>query len=162
MKAETMFKEYKQMKKELSILKFQLSQFQGIDCEELISAMCFSRPVGEESLPSGSISDKTAKIALNYRKIAEHENEEWLNFLKKRYKDICEEIHFFEHSIMELEGILPEVVMDLVKGDLTWDSMMKKYNVSHAMIGKYRKTAIKELNDRYILRDKQIETYILS
>lgn len=162
MRAEMMFKEYKNMKRELSVLEFQLRQFVGIGEEELIESMCFSHPEGDERIQTSSISDKTSKIALNYKHIAERENEDWYDFLLKRYKSIHEEITFFEHNILELQGVLSEVIMDLLNGELTWETMMKKYNVSHAMIGKYRKAAIKELNARYELRDKQTEAYILS
>lgn len=51
--------------------------------------------------------------------------------------------------------------MDLVRGELTWETMEQKYNVSHAMIGKYRKAAMKELDFLYELRDKQTEAFIL-
>ncbi len=162
MTAETMFKEYQNLKREQSILQFQLSQFKGIEYDELITTMCFSHPSGEDVVSTGGISDKTAKVALNYKQVVERENTDWKNFLRGRYKEIHEELAFFEHSVSELEGILPEVVMDLLEGELTWDFMMKKYNVSHAMIGKYRKAAMKELNIRYKLRDKQTEAYILS
>lgn len=162
MRAEMMFKEYKNMKRELSVLEFQLRRFEGVNEEEILEAMCFSHPVGEERIQTSSISDKTAKIALNYKDAAERENDDWYDFLLKRYKSLHEEITFFEHSVLELEGVLSEVIMDLLQRELTWESMMKKYNVSHAMIGKYRKAAIKELDARYELRDKQTEAYILS
>lgn len=162
MTAEVMFKEYQNLKREQSVLQFQLSQFKEIEYDEVIAAMCFSHPTGEDISASGGISDKTAKAAMKYRKIAERENEDWRNFLRDRYREIHEELAFFDHCVSELEGILPDVVKDLLEGELTWDSMMKKYNVSHAMIGKYRKAAIKEINIRYKLRDKQTEAYILS
>ena len=162
MRAEMMFKEYKNMKRELSVLEFQLRRFEGVNEEEILEAMCFSHPVGDERIQTSTISDKTAKIALNYKHVAESENDDWYDFLLKRYKSLYEEITFFEHSVLELEGVLSEVIMDLLQGELTWESMMKKYNVSHAMIGKYRKAAIKELDARYELRDKQTEAYILS
>ena len=53
------------------------------------------------------------------------------------------------------------LLMDLVRGELTWETMEQKYNVSHAMIGKYRKAAMKELDFLYELRDKQTEAFIL-
>lgn len=161
MRAETMMKEYKNMKNELSILTFQLGNFKGINKDDLIISMSFSHPDGERVQTSGT-SDKTGKIATSYEKIAERDNDEWFDFLSKKYKRISEEIVFFEHIVSELRGVLPEVVMDLLDDDITWESMMSKYNVSHAMIGKYRKTAIQELNKKYELRDRQTEEYILS
>ena len=36
MRAEAMFKEYRTMKKELSVLKFQMCQFKGVDENDFI------------------------------------------------------------------------------------------------------------------------------
>ena len=44
MRAEDVFRDYPNMKKELSILEFQLQQFQGIDEKDLITARSFSQP----------------------------------------------------------------------------------------------------------------------
>lgn len=73
MRAEMMFKEYKNMKRELSVLEFQLRRFEGVNEEEILEAMCFSHPVGDERIQTSTISDKTAKIALNYKHVAESE-----------------------------------------------------------------------------------------
>ena len=161
MRAEIMMKEYKNMKAELSILIFQLGNFKGINKDDLIISMSFSHPTGER-VQTSTISDKTGKIATSYERIMERENDEWFDFLWKRYQSINEEVRFFEHIISELNGVLPAVVMDLLDEKISWESMMSKYNVSHAMIGKYRKTAIQELNKKYELRDRQTEAYILS
>ena len=126
MRAETMMKEYKNMKNELSILIFQLGNFKEINKDDLIISMSFSHPDGERVQTSGT-SDKTGKIATSYEKIAERENDEWLDFLWKRYQNINEEVAFFEHIVSELNGVLPEVVMDLLDDDITWGSMMSKY-----------------------------------
>lgn len=162
MRAETMMKEYKTMKKELTILQFQLGQFKGVSEEDMILSMQLSHPDGDERVQTSTLSDKTAKVAMNYRQIMEKQNDEWFNFLWDRYQRISGEIAFFEHIVSELEGVLPGIIMDLLDDDITWDCMMSKYNVSHAMIGKYRKTALQELNKQYELRDLQTEAYILS
>lgn len=38
---------------------------------------------------------------------------------------------------------------------------MERYHVSHTMIGKYRKAALKELDKQYELRDRQVEAFVL-
>lgn len=162
MRAETMMKEYKTMKKELTILEFQLGQFKGVSEEDMILSMQLSHPDGDERVQTSTLSDKTAKVAMNYKKIVERENDEWFDFLWKRYYRIKEELEFFESSIKELSGVLPEVIMDLLDEDTTWDNMMNKYHVSRNMISKYKKSAMKELNERYQIRDMQIESFILS
>ena len=162
MKAEAMFKEYRTMKKELSVLQFQMSRFQGVDENDLILSMQFSHPEEGERVQTSNISDKTASAAMNYRQIMERENDEWFDFLWSRYRYVSEEISFFESSVAALPGNLSGVMRDLVEGELTWESIAMKYHVTTAMIAKYKKKALCELEAMYELRDRQTEAYILS
>uniref|UniRef100_UPI004057C3F9 hypothetical protein n=1 Tax=Agathobacter sp. TaxID=2021311 RepID=UPI004057C3F9 len=161
MTAEIMMKEYSSMKRELSILEFQLQQFKGVDENDIIMAMQFSHQEGDR-VHTSTLSDKTASIAMNYRKIMARENDEWFDFLWNRYQFLKAELDFFEHSVERLNGQLPSVIRDLLNKDLTWDSIAGKYHVSTTMISKYRKAAIKELNACYELRDRQAEAFMLS
>ena len=161
MTAERMFKEYKNLKKEQGILLFQLEQFSGIEESDVIDSLMFGHDDDNDKVQTSNRSDKTASVAINYKSVMDRENDEWFEFLWNRYQAVVEELKFFEHSVASLDGILPELVMDLVRGELTWETMEQKYNVSHAMIGKYRKAAMKELDFLYELRDKQTEDFIL-
>jgi aconitase A len=162
MRAEQMINEYKSMKKELGILEFQLSQFKGLTEDDIILSMQLSHPDGDERVQTSILSDKTAKVAMNYRQIMERENDEWYKFLWERYKKMTEEVTFFESSVKKLSGVFPELIMDLLDDDITWDEMMVKYHISRTTISKYRKKAILELNEQYEIRDRQIESFILS
>ena len=115
MTAETMMKEYKSLKRELSVTGFQLHRFEGISENEMIESMLYSRHEGER-VQTSTLSDKTAGIAVNYRKIMERENDGWYQYLFNRYLYLSEEIDFFERSVSALSGQLPGVVMDLVEG----------------------------------------------
>lgn len=162
MRAEAMFKEYMTMKKELSVLQFQMSQFKGVDENDLILSMQFSHPEGGDRVQTSNISDKTASVAMNYRQIMERENDEWFDFLFNRYRYVSEEVAFFESSVATLPGNLGGVILDLVGGELTWENIAMKYHVTTAMVAKYKKKALKELEAVYELRDRQTEAYILS
>ena len=162
MRAEAMFKEYGIMKKELAVLKFQMSQFKGVDENDIILSMQFSHPEGGDRVQTSNISDKTASVAMNYKKIAERENDEWFHYLFCRYRYINEEVAFFENSVAALPGNLSGVVKDLISGELTWENIALKYHVTTAMIAKYKKKALSELDAMYEVRDRQTEAYILS
>lgn len=161
MTAEIMMKEYSSMKKELSVLEYQLQQFKGVDENDIIMSMQFSHQEGDR-VQTSTLSDKTASIAMNYRKIMKQENDEWFDFLWNRYQFLKEELEFFEHSVEHLNGQLPGVIMDLLNKDLTWETIAGKYHVSTTMISKYKKAAIQELNFYYELRDRQAEAFMLS
>ena len=161
MRAEDVFRDYPNMKKELSILEFQLQQFQGIDEKDLITAMSFSHPEGDDRVQTSTLSDKTAAIAITYKKAAERENDEWFDFLWNRYNYLKEETEFFEHGIRSLDEILASIMTDLLTGDLSWDEIQSKYSISRMMITRYKKKAMSNLQNLYNLREKQVADYIL-
>ena len=162
MTAEQMFRDYKAFKREISTLEFQLGQFQGISDHDVIRSMTFQKTVGEERVQNNTRSDKTASAAIHYRKVMERENEEWFQSILCRYRYVKEEIEFFEYSVSELGNVLSDIVMELLDGGLTWDGIALNHHVSRTMVAKYKKAAIKELNARYELRDRQTESYILN
>ena len=162
MRAEAMFKEYGIMKKELTVLQFQMSQFKGVDENDIILSMQFSHPEGGDRVQTSNISDKTASVAMNYKKIAARENDEWFSYLWNRYRYISEEVAFLESSVAALPDILPNLIMDMLEKSETWDDLMYKYNIGRSTISKYKKRAIALLDEVYELRDRQTEAYILS
>ena len=87
MRAERMIKEYPNLKRELSVLEFQLSRCEGIDYDTVISSLTFSKPEGERVQTSG-VSDVTARAALAYRKVADRMSDEWLSYLAGQYGQI--------------------------------------------------------------------------
>ena len=86
-----MIKEYPNLKRELSVLEFQLSRCEGIDYDTVISSLTFSKPEGERVQTSG-VSDVTARAALAYRKVADRMSDEWLSYLAGQYGQIKEEL----------------------------------------------------------------------
>ena len=101
MKAEVMMKEYKNMKKELTVTEFQLRQFQGVSEQDMIDSMLYSHQEGER-VQTSTLSDKTANIAVKYKAAMERENDEWYGFLFYRYMFLKEELDFFEHAVKPL------------------------------------------------------------
>lgn len=62
----------------------------------------------------------------------------------------------------QLSGRLPQVVYDMVVMELPWKELAGKYQVSEAMLAKYRKKALCEMDDIYQLRDSHMEQFLLS
>lgn len=153
-------KEYKNMKKELTVTEFQLRQFQGVSEQDMIDSMLYSHQEGER-VQTSTLSDKTANIAVKYKAAMERENDEWYGFLFHRYMFLKEELDFFEHAVNGLDERHRSIITDLLDKDMTWDIMMERYHVSHTMIAKYRKAALKELDKQYELRDRQVEAFVL-
>ena len=61
MKAEEMFRSYTAKKQEVDLLKFRITNFRGIDADEVIKSMCLAKPEGEK-VQEGGTSDRTAGL----------------------------------------------------------------------------------------------------
>lgn len=161
MEIDNLFKEYGSWKKKRTMLAYELVRFEGVSDDEVIESMCFSKPEGERIQKSG-ITDRTGKTAIYYRKVADMINDDWYDFLFRQYQEVREETEFFEVAIRQLSGRLPQVVYDMVVLEMAWKEMADKYQVSEAMLAKYRKKALAELRALYELRAKQVEQFLLS
>jgi len=160
MRAGEVLDKYQELKKEQKVLKFQLSRFDGVTERDIIESMTFSHVDGERVQTSGT-SDKTGKIAVNYKKIADKENEEWLKYLISRLEYVEAEIDFFEYTVKSLANGIGDIMWDMVVECMSWNAIEEKYHISHATLGRYRKTAISDLDAIYEMRDKQTEIYML-
>lgn len=160
MDVEKLFKEYHTWKRDIEFFEFELSRFKGVPYDDVIGSLCFSRPSGDKIQTSG-ISDKTGKAAIIYRQVKERLDEEWFEFLIEKFQSIRDDIDFFEFAIGQLSGKLPEIIRDMVIGQMTWRELSGKYDVSETMIAKYRKKAISELTAVYQLREQTAGQYFL-
>lgn len=157
MDVEKLFKEYHNWIRDIGFFEFELSRFEGVPYEDVIGSLCFSRPGGDKVQTSG-ISDKTGKAAIIYRQVKERLDDERFDYLIKQYQFIRDEIDFFEYAIGQLSGKLPDIIRDMVIGQMTWRELSGKYDVSETMIAKYRKKAIAV----YQLREQTERQYFLS
>lgn len=160
MEIEKLFKEYRSWKKDMGLLEFELSRFEGVPYEDVIRSMCLSQPQGER-VQGGGASDKTGNAAVKYRQVKERLDDDWFDYLLGRYQAVKEELEFFEYAVGQLSGRLPEVVRDMVMEDMTWRELSEKYSVSEAMIGKYRKRALAEMKELYLMRERTAGQYLL-
>ncbi len=162
MKAEeNVFDKYQKWKKERITLAFELSRFEGVSTDDVIESMCLSRPQDERVQTSGK-SDKTAKTAIYYRKVAESMNDDLYDFLFRQYQYVKDEIEFFEYAVSQLSGRLPDIIRDMVIYGMQWKEAAAKYAVSEAMLTKYRRKALSELAALYEGRARHTEEYLLS
>ena len=160
MEIEKLFKEYRNWKKDMGLLEFELSRFEGVPYEDVIRSMCLGQPQGEK-VQGGGTSDKTGNTAVKYRQVKERLDDDWFEYLLGRYRAVKEELEFFEYAVGQLSGRLPEVVRDMVVDEMTWREMAEKYNVSETMIAKYRKKALEEMKELYMIREKTAGRFLL-
>lgn len=75
---ETMFREYRNKERDITLLRQRLMDMTCISDEEVIETMVFSSPEGEYVQSSG-ISDKTATIAMHFRDQQERLNKDMVS-----------------------------------------------------------------------------------
>lgn len=160
MEIEKLFKEYRNWKKDMGLLEFELSRFRGVPYDDVIESMCLSQPQGER-VQGGGTSDRTGNTAVKYRQVKERLDDDWFEFLLGRYQSVKEELEFFEYAVGQLSGKLPEIVRDMVMEEMTWRDLSAKYSVSEAMIAKYRKKAMAEMKELYLMRERTAGRYLL-
>jgi len=160
LRVEKLLKEYPMLIRERNCLAHQIAHFHGFTAEDVIQSMYTPRMDGERVQTSGT-SDKTAQIALNYQERMDRINREWFDHLENKLRILNEELQFLESALGSLSKKLPDIMRDMVIGQMTWDSLSDKYFVSRRMIGKYRRKAIEELDVLYEHRDKETAAYIL-
>ena len=161
MTAETMMKEYHNLKNRMIIIKSEIQNFTGISDEDMIEVLNFIHP-NEEIIKASRISDKTSKIAISYRENIADRNTEWLNHLIAEYFEINGEIVFFETALSLLSGCLPQFMRKLVIEKRTGTGLESDFSISRTTVGKYRKKAIRELNRIYADREKSQNDFMLS
>ncbi len=145
---EDLLKNYRSMRRNLENLKLEIEHFTGQSYDQVIEELTFAAPVGER-VQNNNVSDKSSRIALIYRNVADGQNQEILQALYERFCAQKMELDMLEYRIKLLEPKLSEVMWDMFVHGLSWSQLCDKYSVSHTMIGKYRKKGIVELAKLY-------------
>lgn len=162
MRAETMFIEYKNMKREMESLRSQLENAAGISVDDMIRSMTFSGDPDGDRVQTSNISDVTSRIAFDYRKRMWQENEAYFKFLFERYSALKKELDFFISGIRSLGGKRSEVLLALVVEGLTWDEVLDRFEVCRSTVANYRRSAIKDLDELYEKRQAMEIAFLLS
>lgn len=162
MTPDKMFDNYSKLKKERDMLSYQISHFAGITRDDVIEALTFATPESEDRVQTSGTSDKTAKIAMNYEKIMDRENDDYYEFMVGQFKKLDGEINFFEDAIRQMGDPRTSVIFEMLDGALTWDQIADSYHVSRSTLRNYRHAAIKEVEKQYELREEMELQFLMS
>ena len=158
---EKIINEYPQMVRERERLKKQIESCEFLSADELISAMSFSHPEGER-VQSSNISDKTARVAIEYQERLDRINTELIGPMQKRYAALDEEIKFFEEAVHGLPDKLKEIAIALYVEDESWDDVEIRFDISRRTISRYRNMVIDSLVRLYQERASMLEAGLLA
>ena len=106
-KIESLFYDYKNMEKEMKLLRSQLNQFVGISENEILDTMVYGQS-DEPRVQTSKNPYRSEIIALSYKEETEKANRELYQYLSKRYCRLVQELHFFEVAVSQLPDDLAE------------------------------------------------------
>lgn len=141
-------------------LAYQLAHFRGLSAEEVIESMYTPQQDGE-CVQTSNLSDKTAQIALNYRKRQERINQEWYEELEKELQMIDDEVTFFEAAVYALPEKIRGAVSALFIDQETWDTVQADFHIGRATLSAYRRQALHVLEKLYADRERLQTAYLL-
>ena len=145
-----MLENYHELKRSLGLLEFKIENYAmyRISNEKTIEEMTYTSPQGDRVTKSG-VSDKTARIALQYQSVTEANNEEHLVELKECYKAQKYELDMLERCISLLKKGLSELITDMVINDLTIEKVSIKYDMARSTIKRRYEKAVVEIDEMY-------------
>ena len=91
-------KQYPELKKKVILLRYEQEHPAKISDSEVIDSMALSRPVSDGIRPAGFISDKTMRIATQFRDKKDRLNQETI-------MEIAQELYTVEQQISKLESV---------------------------------------------------------
>lgn len=149
-RVEHLLKDYHEIKRSLGLLAFKIDNYStfSIGPNKTIEELTYTSPDGER-VTTCSVSDKTARIALNYRNVACNHNAEILLELKRQYESQKYELDLLEYCISLLQKGLSELITDMVIDGMEYMQLGEKYNLSKSSVGRCRKKAVSEITKMF-------------
>lgn len=162
MTAEEMFHNYNELRQQRALLDMQIQYYSGVSEADIIESQTFGHPDDNDRVQSSTISDKTASIAMRLRKMIARDNKAYYKFLLDEYRQVDEEICFFEKALETMGHPKADIILEMVRDGSTWDTLAHEYCVSRSTIRNYKNEAVEVLNDAYDKRDAINAKFMLS
>lgn len=133
-------KEYPGLKKKVLLLRYEQEHPARISDSEVIDSMALSRPICNGIKPSGFISDKTMRIAAQFRDEKDRLNQGTMMEIAQELHSIENKISKLEFYISQLEDDQAEVIRKYYFERKTWAELQQELHLSP-------RTLIKRRND---------------
>ena len=101
-------KQYPELKKKVILLRYEQEHPAKISDSEVIDSMALSRPVSDGIRPAGFISDKTMRIATQFRDKKDRLNQETIMEIAQELYTVEQQISKLEFYVSQLEEKLGE------------------------------------------------------
>ena len=125
----SLLQNYRATKRKIEQLCYELEHPARVTPDEMIEAMNFAKGDGE-GRPSGSVSNKTLYIAMNFQSAADEANAAMTHDLVSRLVPLEQEINRLEHYVALLEPRQTEVIRLAYFEGLTWQQISAKTQIT--------------------------------
>lgn len=146
----TLLQNYRANKRKIEQLRYELEHPARVTPDEMIEAMNFAKGDGE-GRPSGSVSNKTLYIAMNFQSAADEANAALTHDLVSRLVPLEQAINRLEHYVALLEPRQAEVIRLAYFEGHTWQQISAKTQITTRTLYKIRNQAVEELAEMYAL-----------
>lgn len=139
-----LLRDYLTNKRLLAIIQMEIEHFSGVTYDEAIEALALASAEGER-VQSSSISDKTGRVALMFRDIADKDNQAALSEMVSELRAKQHEIEPLEYCVGLLASKQREVIRCIYFEGWTWVEACDHLGLNQTTLARTRRKAIKEL-----------------
>lgn len=116
---------HNKIRKEISVLEFELKALLPINSNDLIESMTFMH-LAAETVQSSSISDKTASIALNYQQVSQMQIHEAVQQILAQLNESKLQVERLEFYLSTLTPEISDILRQHYFDELTWDEIANR------------------------------------
>lgn len=143
-------KSYQSLKKKVVLLRFEQEHPARVSDGEVIDGMALSRPVTDGIRPAGFISDKTMRIAVQFRDEKDRLNQETVMEIAQELHAVERQLNKLEFYVSQLEEKQAEIIRRYYFEGKTWGELQREMHLSPRTLIKRRDDGLDALADIYM------------
>lgn len=142
-------KQYPSLKKKITLLRYEQSHPARVTDGEVIDSMALSRPVSNNIKPSGFISDKTMRIAAQFRDRRDRLNQETVMEIAQELNAVERQVSKLEFYVSQLEEKQAEAIRKYYFEGKTWPELQREMHLTPRTLIKRRDDGLDALAEIY-------------
>lgn len=139
---------YPSMQEKIALLRYELEHPASISPDEMLQAMSFTHPEGM-GRPTGTVSNKTLYIAMNYQSAAARENSGIMDEIVSRLLPLEREVNRLDYYLSFLDQRAADVIRLSYFQHKSWDTLARELGMSRRTAQNLRKAALDKLVEMY-------------
>lgn len=142
-------KSYQALQKKIILLRYEQEHPARVTDGEVIDSMALSRPVSDGIRPAGYISDKTMRIAAQFRDKKDRLNQETVMEIAQELHAVERQLSKLEFYVSQLEEKQAEVIRKYYFEGKTWGDLQQELHLSPRTLIKRRDDGLDALVSMY-------------